>query len=50
MHGRQQQTAIPIRHATATQISTIKTSKERNAIQTLHNTTYKMITKWGKAE
>lgn len=38
MHGRQQQTAIPIRHATATQMSTIMTSKERNVIQSLHNT------------
>jgi len=45
MHGRQQQTAIPMRHATATQITTMTTSKARNVIHSLQNTTCTMVTK-----
>lgn len=37
IHGRQQQIAIPIRDATATQIITKITSKARNVIQSLQN-------------
>ena len=44
MHGRKQQTAIPMRHAAVTQITTIATSKARNVIQSLQNTTCVMVT------
>lgn len=37
IHGRQQQTAMPIMHASATQNTTKKTSKARKIIHSLQN-------------
>jgi len=37
IHGRQQQTAIPMMHASATQKTTKKTSNARKTMQSLQN-------------
>lgn len=45
MQGKQQQTAIPIRLATATQMTTNITSKARNATQSLQSSRNKDLIK-----
>lgn len=40
IHGRQQQTAIPMTHASATQNTTKNTSKPKKIIHSLHTTSY----------
>lgn len=45
IHGKQQQTAIPMRHATATHITTKNTSNARNVRHSLQRTQINIISK-----